>query len=175
MMKLCFAAMLVGLPSAAAGQVPNVSTERPVLLKNLADCRAITEAGARLACFDSTSAAIDQAERAKDLVMVDREQLRKTRRTLFGLTLPNLSVFGDDSPNEPGMELIETTIAKVNQNGLGKWVFVLPDGATWQQSDSRELPIDPATGQSIKIRRAAMGSYLANVKNQVAIRVPRLR
>jgi hypothetical protein len=175
MIRLFLAALLAGLASSASGQVPNISTERPVLLKDLADCRAITEPGARLACFDRTSAAIDRAERAKDLVVVDREQLRKTRRTLFGLTLPNLSVFGDDSPNEPGMELIETTIAKVTQDGLGKWVFVLPDGATWQQADSRQLSIDPKSGQSIKIRRAAMGSYLANVEKQVAIRVRRLR
>jgi hypothetical protein len=84
-------------------------------------------------------------------------------------------VFGDDSSTEPGVERIETTIARLSQTGFGKWIFVLPDGATWEQIDSRELPIDPKVGNSIKIRKAAMGSYLANVKEQVAIRVKRLR
>jgi hypothetical protein len=175
MIKVCVAAVLAASSAGALAQAPKVQTERPALLQNLAQCRGIAEAQARLACFDRTAAAIDEAERAKDLVVVDREQLRKTRRTLFGLTLPNLSVFGDDSPDQEGVERIDTTIAKLSQNGLGKWLFTLPDGATWEQTDSRNLPIDPRVGHSIKIRKAAMGSYLANVKDQIAIRVRRLR
>ena len=175
MMKVCVAAVLAASSAGAVAQAPKVETERPALLRNLAQCRSITEAQARLACFDRTAAAIDEAERTKDLVVVDREQLRKTRRTLFGLTLPNLSVFGDDSPDQEGVERIESTIAKLSQNALGKWLFTLPDGATWEQIDSRNLSIDPQVGHSIKIRKAAMGSYLANVKDQIAIRVRRLR
>ena len=175
MMRVCVAAVLASCSAGAFAQAPKVATERPALLRNLAQCRSITGAEPRLACFDRTAAAIDEAERSKDLVVVDREQLRKTRRTLFGLTLPNLSVFGDDSPDQEGIERIDTTIAKVTQNGLGKWLFTLPDGATWEQIDSRNLSIDPRAGQNIKIRKAAMGSYLANVKDQIAIRVRRLR
>jgi hypothetical protein len=169
------AALSVALTTSAGAQAPATPTQRPALLKSLTDCRSVSDSAVRLACFDAAAAAIDTAERAKDLVVVDREQLRKTRRTLFGLTLPNLSVFGDDSSTEPGVERIETTIARLSQTGFGKWIFVLPDGATWEQIDSRELPIDPKVGNSIKIRKAAMGSYLANVKEQVAIRVKRLR
>ena len=35
--------------------------------------------------------------------------------------------------------------------------------------------VRPAPGQPIRIRRAAMGSYLANVNNQIAIRVRRIQ
>ncbi len=176
MRRVLLAAVLAGvaLPAGAMAQAQK-SPERPALLKNLAQCRTIADSAARLACFDKSAAAIDEAESRRDLVVVDREQLRKTRRTLFGLTLPNLSVFGDDSPDQEGIGRIESTISKLTQNGLGKWVFTLPDGATWEQIDTRNLAVEPRVGNSIKIRKAAMGSYLANVKDQTAIRVRRAR
>lgn len=174
MHKLIAAALAAGLIATSA-PAQTGRQERPALLNNLAQCRSITDSSGRLACFDRTAAAIDEAEKRKDLVVVDREQLRKTRRTLFGLTLPNLSVFGDDNQDQEGFNQVETTIGKLSQTPYGKWVFTLADGAQWEQIDSRELPIEPKAGHAIKIRRASMGSYLANVRNQVAIRVRRMR
>ena len=107
--------------------------------------------------------------------MVDRDQLRTTRRTLFGLTLPNLSIFGDDSQKEEGVSRIETTIRGASQTPYRKWLLTLQDGAQWEQIDGRELSITPRAGHSIKIRRGAVGSYLANVQNKTAIRVRRVR
>lgn len=147
---------------------------RSSALTRLVDCRALTDAAQRLACFDREVAALDAAEARKDVVIVDREQLRKTRRSLFGLTLPNLSVFGDDSPDQEGFTNIDAKIRTATQNPLGKWIFELDDGARWIQTDSRELNIEPRSGHDIKIRRAAFGSYLANVNKQVAIRVKRV-
>lgn len=174
MKTLIGAAAIAGLlPGTALAQAG--PQERPALLRNLTSCRAIADSAARLACFDRATAAIDEAEKRKDLVVVDRDQLRKTRRTLFGLTLPNLSVFGDDNKDQEGVERIDSTIKTATQNGLGKWVFALPDGALWEQIDSRDLAVTPRAGHGIKIRRAALGSYLANVKEQTAIRVRRMR
>jgi hypothetical protein len=145
------------------------------LLRELIGCRNLAEPSARLACFDRAAAAVDEAEKRKDLVVVDRDQLRKTRRTLFGLTLPNLSIFGDDNKDQEGVSQIETKIRAATQNPYRKWILTLQDGAQWEQIDGRELSITPRAGHSIKIRRGAVGSYLANVQNQTAIRVRRLR
>lgn len=160
---------------APAAAIAQDAKQRPEALKRLAACRSIASESERLACYDREVAAVDAAEARKDLVVVDREQLKKTRRTLFGLALPNLSIFGDDSPDQEGVTRIETSIKSLSQTPDGKWVFVLEDGAQWTQSDSRNLPIDPKAGQPIVIRKAAMGSYLANVNKQVAIRVRRAR
>jgi hypothetical protein len=109
------------------------------------------------------------------VVVVDREQLRKTRKTLFGLVLPNLSIFGDDNADQEGITNLETTIKTVSRNPYGRWIFDLAEGGRWMQNDSRNLAVDAKPGQPISIRRAAMGSYLANVNKQTAIRVERLR
>lgn len=163
-------AVTLAVPAAAQKAEP-----RSQALTRLVDCRKLADPAERLACYDREVAAFDAAAARRDVVVVDREQLRKTRRTLFGLSLPNLSVFGDDNTDEEGIQTIDTTIKSLNQTAVGKWVITLADGAVWEQIDSRDLPIRPRPGHAIKIRRAAMGSYLANIKNQTAIRVRRMR
>lgn len=171
-MRLVF---LIGGAVALATPVSaqDVKDSRPPALKRLTNCRSIASQTERLACYDREVAAVDAAEARKDLVVVDREQLKKTRRTLFGLTLPNLSVFGNDSPDEEGVTQIESKIKAATQTAYGKWILELADGARWIQIDSRELAIEPRPGHDVKIRKAALGSYVANIKGQVAIRVKR--
>lgn len=168
---LVVAGMLV---VAAPGLAQEVDRSRPQALKRLTDCRSIDGQAERLACYDREVAAVEAAEARKDLVVVDREQLRNTRRTLFGLSLPNLSLFSDDSPDQEEASRIESRIKTVWQLPDGRWTFVLEDGAKWVQNDSRQLALDPKPGQPISIRKAAIGSYLANVNKQIAIRVRRV-
>ncbi len=164
---------LMGAASAAAAQP--AAEERHPAMKRLSDCRSIADSSARLACFDREVASIEAAEARRDLVVMDRERIRNTRRSLFGLALPNLGIFGDGRDGAGAVTNIEGNIKTVSRNALGRWIFDLQEGGRWIQVDSRELPIDPRPGHSIKIRRASLGTYLANVKNQIAIRVERVR
>ena len=170
---LTAAAAFAALTAAAEAQQP--PAERPAALSRVVQCRSIASTEERLACYDREVAAMDAAEASRELVVMDRQQIRRTRRSLFGLTIPNLGIFGDDNEDEEEASRIESTVASASQNAAGKWVIELADGARWVQSDSRNLSIEPRRGHTIRIRRAAMGSYLANVNNQTAIRVRRLR
>lgn len=167
--------MIFALTTPALAQGNSDVQKRSQVLTRVVDCRKIASGDERLACYDREVAAMETAEARKDVVVVDRDQLRKTRRSLFGLSLPNLSVFGDDNDDEEGVTRIDSTIKRLSQTPYGKWVFTLEDGAQWEQIDSRDLPIPPKVGHNIKIRKAALGSYLANVKDQIAIRVKRMR
>ncbi len=150
----------------------NAPSQPPEALNRVVQCRAIAAAEERLACFDREVAAMEAAQASGQLVAMDLQQVRRTRRSLFGLALPDLNIFGDDSDDEASS--IETTIRSARQGPDGKWVIQLEDGARWAQIDSRDLAIWPRAGHPIRIRRAAMGSYLANVNNQTAIRVRRV-
>lgn len=174
-MRLClFAVMLTAATAPAFAQ--ETPRERPEALNRVINCRAIQPAEERLACYDREVAAFDTAESSNEVVVMDRQQVRRTRRTLFGLVLPDLGVFGDNNADpEEAVAQIEATIQGANQNALGKWVITLEDGARWIQSDSRNLARNPRNGMTIRIRRAAMGSYLANIDGQIAIRVRRER
>ena len=166
-------ALLAAAAAPAAAQEPEQA--RPAALTRLVECRAVQGEAERLACYDREVAAFEAAEQSRELVVMDRQQVRRTRRSLFGLVLPDLNLFGDDNPEEDGVSELETTLRSASEDAYGKWILVLEDGARWRQIDSRTLAREPRGGQTIRIRRAAMGSYLANIDGQVAIRIRRER
>lgn len=164
------AAALATAPVAAAPPAPKADG-RAQALQHLIDCRKLTDNVARLACFDEAAAAMDQAEAKGDIVVVDREQARKVRRQAFGFSLPSLSLFErGEKPEE--IATMEGKIVAARQVG-GKWVIRLEDGATWAQIDSNEVPSDPKPGDTVTIRRAAMGSYMLSLGHHVAFRARR--
>lgn len=162
--------------SASAQQPENDPSPRPETLTRMLGCRTVQLQAERLACYDREVAAFEAAEAAQDVVVYDREQLRRTRRSLFGIPLPSLNIFGggDDKSESEDVSQIEMTISSVRQDSEGRYTFTLEDGARWQQIDTRMFSARPRAGQTIRIRRAAMGSYLANVGTQVAVRVRRV-
>jgi hypothetical protein len=160
--------------ASAAAQTPAPTRQSPAVVSDVLGCRALTDASARLACFDRAVAALGAAQTTGDLVTVDRQDLRKARKSLFGLTLPNLQILGGDNENSEEASQIETRIVRTGPRADGKWFFELAEGGRWEQIDSRGFIRDPAAGQTIKIRRGAIGSFLANVNDQRAIRVRRI-
>lgn len=170
---LCMAAIVSVLPGAVTAAPAKPSPAAPVITQVVA-CQSVADAMQRLACYDRQVGVMARAQASGDLVSMDRQQVRKTRRSLFGIALPDLGAFGGNEIEGEGSQL-ETTITAVRQNGDGKWTFDLAEGGRWAQIDSREFVVDPKRGQPIRIRRAAMGSYLANVNKQVAVRVRRLQ
>jgi hypothetical protein len=168
------AAALLCVATAASAQRRSPAAERPEVLSRVVQCRSIASTEERLACYDREVAAMDQAQASGELVALDQSQVRRTRRSLFGLGVPGLGIFGDDNEDEEEASRIESTVRSATQNSLGKWVIVIEDGARWLQIDSRSLNFPPRPGQPIRIRRASLGSYFANVNNQIAIRMRRI-
>lgn len=167
------AGFLLMFTAAQPALAQPIGSEPPPAFKKLIDCRSIGDAAERLACYDREIAAVDTAVTQKELVVFDRSQVQRTQRTLFGLPLPNLNIFGDGSGDAPSE--ISSTIKRAWMHDRGKWAFELADGARWEQVDTTRLVFEPEAGQEVKIRRAAMGSYLANVDRQTAIRVRRVQ
>lgn len=169
------------LPVAAFAATASVAQQTgsprqppPAAFQKAVQCRAIQSPDERLACYDREIAALENAEATDEIRVVDRAQVQKTRRSLFGLILPDVNIFGggNDAGSDP-VDEISNIIRSVAQDPRGRYIFTLDDGVRWQQIDTRKLNT-PRAGQPIRIRRAAMGSFLANVNKQTAIRVQRL-
>jgi hypothetical protein len=147
-------------------------------LAPLLECRKLTDATARLGCFDTQAAVLDSATSKHEVVVIDAAEARRVKRSLFGFNVPDLNLLGGKregagaEQREEETEL-RATIAQASQRSNGRWFFVLDDGATWVQVDSIQFRADPKPGDAIRIRKAAMGSYLANVNKQLAVRVQR--
>ncbi|HUQ13004.1 MAG TPA: hypothetical protein VM055_01860 [Novosphingobium sp.] len=146
----------------------------PAIYQSVIDCRALTDAAARLACFDRTVRAMASARDEKELVVMDRAAVREARRGLFGFSLPKLKLFGGGGDDDDADEVkeIETTITGLRSASDGYPIFTLADGARWKQTDGRISY--PKTGTAIRIRRAALGSYMAQIDKRAGIRVMRL-
>lgn len=164
-------AMVAGLGGTAAAQPKGEG--RAVIVQKLVDCRALTDDGARLACYDQATAALDQAEAKGDIVVVDRDQARKVRRQAFGFSFPSISLFEKGETQEE-IENVGGVLESARQDGSGRWVIKLEDGAIWAQIDSKELFKTPKAGMPVKIRKAAMGSFMMVIDNQGAFRARRV-
>ncbi len=152
---------------ASAGSKPR-RTERAPLLVAVTQCRAIADSAARLTCFDTSVAALDTAERSQAVVVVDQQQVRETKRNLFGISLPNLGLFGSDD-----LPQIETTVTSAAVDGAGHWSFVMADGARWTQTDDNVIARRPRANDKVIIKRAALGSFRLSVGGQPGVKAKR--
>lgn len=162
------AAMLCQAPLASAQDAAR--TPPPAALGAVIECRAITDEAERLACYDRSVASLEQAVATEAVVVADREQVREARRGLFGLSLPDIKLFSGGK--DGAIDEITDTVASFRYDASGRVVITLSDGARWQQVDSKRARI--AEGRSIRIRRAALGSFFANIGDASAIRVKRI-
>jgi hypothetical protein len=177
MRTLLMAAALVAVSGAAAAKPAKPGQTlpgRPETFEALVKCRAITEDAARLRCFDQASAALQQATERRDVVIVDRAQVRQAKRTLFGIDLPRLPFFGGgDGDKADEVTQIDGVIASAFQNGNGRWVVRLEDGGIWAQIDDNPISVWPKAGQKVTIKRAALGSYMMRINGQAGVRAKR--
>lgn len=172
----------IGLPAflllagSAAAQPRAATLERPRAFEALVECRAISDDAARLRCFDTAVTALQNAADRRDLVVVDRAQVRESRRRLFGLAIPRLPVFGggnDADEEEEEIRSIESPVARAYQAGYGRWVVTLEDGSTWAQVDNQPIASRPRRGDAVRVQRAALGTFMMRVAGQPAVRVRR--
>ena len=148
----------------------------PEIFQKLLDCKKIAEDAARLSCLDAQLSQIDAAASRNEVVVVDRKEIQKVRKGLFGLSLPSLGLFGggdDDQSDGARVTEIDSTIKSAQRNEFGKWTVVLQDGARWVQAEDRMMQT-PKPGQTVHIKRSGLGGYFASINNQSAIKMRRI-
>jgi len=139
-------------------------------------CRKIPVATERLACFDRSVAAFDNARQKRDLVVIDRAEMRKTRQSLFGFSLPRIKLFGRDDDGSDGAEVTEitSTIAAIRPAGYNQYVWQLADGSSWQTIEVVGRSAFVKAGDAITITATMLGGYKAKIKTG-SIGVKRVR
>ncbi len=166
------AALLIGGPSHA--QKNAAPAAPPASVTEMMGCRAMTDSAARLACYDRAVGNLQQAVAAREVVIVSAEDVRKTRRSLFGFTVPKLPFFGGDDDDTPETKEIITKVAGARSLGYGKWQIRLEDGATWETTEGFREGDIPGVGDSIRITKGALGNYFMSVSGSKSVRARRL-
>lgn len=164
------ALLLCVYPASALAQAsPTTSVD------TLLGCLDTGDPGARLACYDREARAAKRAIAARDVVVLDRAEVRRTRRSLFGFSLPSMKMFGDrEGGKSEAISRLETTITSVRRGGgYGLLVMTLAEGGNWQTMEA-DRDFSPTSGQPIVIKRGPIGNYNANVAGGRAVRVKRV-
>ncbi len=158
----------LALVAAAAAQEP-----RPSALADIYRCAEVPDAAARLSCFDAAVASLRNAEAIGQVLAVDRTQVETLERESFGFQLPSLSAFLPHHDDQAGsLERVESQVARVVRLPNGRHSFVLTNGQTWTQTEIRSAT-NVRVGDSIAIRRAALGGFMLSPEHGAAYRVRR--
>lgn len=161
------------LTTAAAGRTPPRKENSPVF-DNLLACRGIGDAAARVACYDTAVAALQEARDKKEVVVLDREGVKQAKRSIFGFSLPKLKLFGGSDKDEPEVTEITSTLSEVKPASYGLYFYALEDGSVWQTTEPQGAS-EPRRGQSITIKAGMLGSYISHVGKDRGVKVKRIR
>jgi hypothetical protein len=159
----CFA-LAFAAPALAAD-------EQPAAIRALAACRGVADSAQRLACFDREAGALLQSVESKETVVLDKQAVRETKRSLFGFTLPRLPFFGERDEGrkeEPEFQQIETPIKTVRSIGYGRFRFTVDEGAVWETTEG--INAFPKPGQKVMIKKGLMGSYFIKFEGNRSVK-----
>ena len=177
MRRLAMAMVLVaGLGTGAVAAPPQESDPAARVLGGLRACRTLADAD-RLACYDRAAAALDQAVQTKEVTLIDKQEVRRTRRGLFGFNLPRIGLFssdGDDQGEKEGFTEINSTIASARAVENNRVEFRLTDegDAVWRTTDPG---YPPKAGSTVRIRKGTLGNYFVRFNNERGVRGMRIR
>ncbi len=160
--QLLIAAGVMSVSAHAAAPAPPVAKQ----VGDLQACRAIPEPTARLSCYDKAVEALTAATASQDVVIVERSEVRKARKGLFGFSIPRIGFLAGRDGNaedQADVDRLETKIVSSRALLYGKWRFTVEGGAVWETVEASMSFDDPLPGRTVVLQRGSLGSYFAKV------------
>ncbi|WP_141521571.1 hypothetical protein [Novosphingobium sp. PC22D] len=168
---------LAALAAVPAGAKDKDDDPVPAAVEKLAECRGIADDAQRLACYDREATALIAATEEGSVRIVDSEEVKSIRRSLFGFSVPRIGLFGGgkEKGEEEEVKLLQTTVTRVQSLPHGKYLFTIAEGdAKWQTTDAPLALRKPKVGDGVEIERAALGSYWVRFEGQRSVKGKRV-
>ncbi|WEK41842.1 MAG: hypothetical protein P0Y64_10520 [Candidatus Sphingomonas colombiensis] len=160
MMQIRYLAALAIVPAVLSAQAAYADTRTSAdnatgrMLEAISECRKISNDPSRLACFERFATSLETSIGKEDFKIVDKNDVKNIKKSLFGFALPRVDLFGS---KEPFVE-INSTIASVRPvNNDRIQITLSDDDATWQTTDPVNFP--PKPGSAVRIKKGALGNY----------------
>ncbi len=151
--------------SATTGQADELSDE-------LAVCRDLASAVARLDCYDAT---VDRSRQRSDerpaavttppaavepamAIAVGAAATEISQENLFGKNTDEVQRTVEEATGDERIDSLSATVTRLQQSGYDKVIITLDNGQVWQQVDTSSLRLK--VGDDIRIDRAALSSYM---------------
>ena len=170
-------AILLAAAAATAAPPHPVIAPGSQLINAVQACQQVKDDAARLACYDRSVSALTSASARGDVTVVDRQQMREARRSLFGFSVPKLPFFSSskdkDVQDEP--KRVVTTVASFVSLGNGYVrVRIAEPESTWESTEPTDL-FDVHSGDKVTIEHGAIGSYWMEIGGNRAFHAHRVR
>jgi len=172
-LRLFSASLLVAAATPAFSQEGSV--EADPYLDALKECRSLTDDADRLACFDREVGSVVAASEAGEVRVVDRAEITRTRRSLFGFNLPDLDLLGSGSDASDDDELFETTITQAQYASAKKVRFTTSEGAIWEMRNVPRRLRRIESGDTVTFKPASFGYYFVRIDGQMGVKGRRIR
>lgn len=166
------AAVVIALTTTSAIAQENQQAQ-PQALTDVYACAATTDNTARLACYDAAVGRLRSAEQEGRVVAVDREQVANLERDAFGFSLPSISGLLRGERNTEAVANIDMQVERIARLGDGRSRFIMTNGQTWAQIEPQSTS-NVRPGDTITIRRAALGSFVLSPVRGALHRVRRV-
>jgi hypothetical protein len=172
--------LLSGAALALSATPALAQVEPGIVLNIMRECAKIGDPTARLACYDNNIRAAGGNPNS-----IPGQMARPSGGG--AVANPNApSGFGADDlrtqsperidPNRNGPREMSTTVAAVREREPGVYLVTLSSGAQWlfTESTSRSY-VPPKKGDTVRIERGALGSYMLVVNSQQGVKVTRIK
>jgi hypothetical protein len=175
-----FLGLLSGAALALAATPGMAQVDPSIVVNIMRECAKIDDATARLACYDNNVRAGGANPRSIP------GQMPRPNGGGAVLNPSTPSGFGADdlraqsqerfNPYRNGAKEVATTIAEAHERQPGIYLVTLASGAQWLFTDSvSRTYAPPSKGDSVRIERGALGSYLMMVGKQAGVKVTRIK
>lgn len=146
-------------------------------ITDLQACRGISDVTERANCYDRAVDALSAATLKGDVVVVERGEVRKARKGLFGFTLPRIGFLtgkADNAEDVADEKELKTTVVSARSIGNGKWRFAVEGGGLWETVEANTGFTDPKPGVRVKIEKGIMGAYFVTVEKGRRVQAKRI-
>lgn len=165
-------AVLANLSGSAVAKDP---PKQSSLVNALQACQAIADPTQRLACYDKEAGALLAATSKGDVAVVDKGEVRKARKSLFGFSVPKIPFFSGDDTADAVSDTLESTVKSARGIGYGKYRMVIAEGnAEWETTEAYATMREPRAGDKIVIKRGPLGSYLLRIGSNRGVKGKRV-
>lgn len=155
-------------------QQEETAASTPQILDGLKSCRRLTDDSERLACFDARVAELVAASEAGDVRLVDREDVRRTRRQLFGLSVPEVGILEGDEKDREATDTLTTTITSVRYRPRRRAEFTTAEGARWEIFKVPRRLADIEPGDAVEFKKASLGTVFIRINGQMGVKGKRI-
>jgi len=170
--------LMVAAAAAFAAPHPKPAIEPgSKLITAVQACQQIKEDTARLACYDRSVSALASANARGDVAVVDREQMREARKSLFGFAIPKLPFFSGSKDKDVQQEPKQITSTLVSFRSLGNGyvrLTISEPESTWESTEPADV-FEAQSGDKVKIEHGAIGSYWVEIGSNRAFHAHRVR